>query len=370
MTSGVVGLLLAGGLGRRMGGVDKSLQMLRGRPLLAHTIERATPQTAALLLNANGDPARFASFGLPVVADSVEGFAGPLAGILTGLDWARANAPDCPWVASFATDAPFIPGDLVPRLLAAVEGQGADIGCAVSGGRTHPVFGLWPVRLADALRRAVVEEEMRKIDRWTARYRVAYAEWAAEPVDPFFNVNTAEELARAEGFRAEAAAAPIEAVNLGIVVERRDSGNPWTDYTWHAVEVIVGGPASREWRLLKEEPGWVRWYAGALELRLHRKETEGYRRNLSSGTPQVYVVLRPGGMGMTPFHVTVCPYEAESYTVSGDEVVDGVAMPPEVAAMVEGFVTRHHVEEPFRKRKKKAKTDGSLAAGNWETGSG
>lgn len=200
----VVGLLLAGGLGRRMGGVDKSLQVLGGRPLLAHAIERVRQQVGVMLINANGEPQRFAAFGLPVVADGVGGFAGPLAGILAGLEWTRDNVPSCPWMVSVPTDAPFVPGDLVARLGAAVTEQDAEIGCAMSGGRTHPVFGLWPVRLADDLRRALVEEDVRKIDRWTARYRVAYAEWATVPVDPFFNVNRPDDLAAAERLAAVA----------------------------------------------------------------------------------------------------------------------------------------------------------------------
>lgn len=193
----VVGLLLAGGLGRRMGGVDKSLQNLCGRPLLAHALERLGPQVEVMVVNANGDPQRFAAFGLPVVADGVGGFAGPLAGILAGLEWARDHAPGCPWVVSIPTDAPFVPRDLVARLAVAVTEGDAELGCAMSGGRTHPVFGLWPVRLAGDLRRALVEEDIRKIDRWTARYRIAYGEWPTEPVDPFFNVNTLDDLAEA-----------------------------------------------------------------------------------------------------------------------------------------------------------------------------
>lgn len=199
MTDGVVGVLLAGGLSRRMGGKgDKPLHQLGGRPLLAHTIDRARPQVSVLVLNVNAAQERFAAYGLPMVADPVEGFVGPLAGVLAGMEWAARERPDCPWVMSFATDAPFIPRDLVARLAEAVARDGADIGCAMSDGRTHPVFALWPVRLAGELRRALVEEEMRKIDRWTARYRVAYAAWPVQPFDPFFNVNTAEELAEAE----------------------------------------------------------------------------------------------------------------------------------------------------------------------------
>ncbi len=198
----VAGVLLAGGLSRRMGGGDKCLRDLGGRPILAHIIERAAPQVGALVLNANGDPARFDGFGLPVAADVVEGYAGPLAGILTGLDWAAAMAPEAEWLASFASDAPFLPADLVARMAAAVEAEGADLACAVSHGRTHPVFGLWPLRLRGDLRRAMVEEEIRKVDRWTARYRLVEvdfpdAETPAGPLDPFFNTNRPEDLEEA-----------------------------------------------------------------------------------------------------------------------------------------------------------------------------
>ena len=122
----VAGVLLAGGLARRMGGGDKPLRQLGGRPLLAHAIERVRPQVSALVLNVNGDPARFSDFDLPVAADPIEGFAGPLAGVLAGMDWVAEHAPDCRWLASFATDAPFLPTDLVARLMAAVEAEGAD----------------------------------------------------------------------------------------------------------------------------------------------------------------------------------------------------------------------------------------------------
>jgi molybdopterin-guanine dinucleotide biosynthesis protein A len=194
----VLGVLLAGGQARRMGGGDKCLRPLGGRPLLAQVIERAAPQVRALLLNANGDPARFAAFGLPVAGDVVEGFAGPLAGVLTGMEWARAERPELPWIATIATDTPFLPTDLVARLLAAVEREGADLACAASGGRTHPVFGLWPVRLADDLRRALQDEEIRKVDVWTARHRLAVVDFPTAPHDPFFNTTRPEDLAEAE----------------------------------------------------------------------------------------------------------------------------------------------------------------------------
>jgi len=195
----VAGLLLAGGLSRRMGGGDKSLRPLGDRPLLAHVIARVRPQVAALVLNANGDPARFAAFGLPVVADSVPDFAGPLAGILAGLDWTAANRPDIPLVASIATDSPFLPFDLVARLQQEMAAAGADLACAASHGQAHPVIGLWPVRLREALRRAVVDEDIRKVDLWTARYRLATVPFDDDPagVDPFFNANRPDDLDRA-----------------------------------------------------------------------------------------------------------------------------------------------------------------------------
>ena len=198
MNARVAGVILAGGRARRMGGGDKCLHRLGDKTILEHVIDRARPQVSPLILNANGDPGRFAEFGLAVATDVIDGFAGPLAGILTGLEWARGHAPDCPWVASFATDTPFLPEDLVPRMLAAVADANADIACAASGGRSHPVFGLWPVRLAGELRHALADEDMRKIDLWTARYRLVTVEFPAAPRDPFFNVNRPDDLAVAE----------------------------------------------------------------------------------------------------------------------------------------------------------------------------
>lgn len=205
MNGDVVAVLLAGGLSRRMGGQDKMLRDLGGESILARVIERIRPQAGRLLLNANGDPSRFAEFGLPVAEDVVQGHAGPLAGVLTGMEWARANASGCSWVLTVPTDAPFLPADLVTRLLSAVEGEGADMACASSGGRHHPVCGLWPVRLAGDLRRAMLEEDIRKVDVWTARYGLAVAEWPVEPVDPFFNANRPEDLAEAERLLAHSA---------------------------------------------------------------------------------------------------------------------------------------------------------------------
>jgi len=192
------GVILAGGLARRMGGGDKPLREIGGRAILARVIERLEPQCDGLILNANGEPKRFAPFGLPVIADGVEHNPGPLAGILAALDWAAANRPGAEWVLSVPGDCPFLPSDLVARLGEALEAQGAELAVAASKGRSHPVIGLWPVALRDALRHALVVEGLRKVGDFAARYRVAAVAWPAGPVDPFFNANTEDELAEAE----------------------------------------------------------------------------------------------------------------------------------------------------------------------------
>ncbi len=204
MPERIAGVLLAGGQARRMGGGDKCLVEVGGETLLARIMERLRPQVGPMLLNANGDPARFGSYGIPVANDVIEGFPGPLAGVLTGMEWARTHAPDCTHVVTVPCDAPFVPRDLVARLVAAKDAVGADMACATSGGRDHPVVGLWPVALAAELRRALVAEEIRKVDVWTARYSLARADFATDPVDPFFNVNAPEDVAAAERLAAQA----------------------------------------------------------------------------------------------------------------------------------------------------------------------
>jgi molybdopterin-guanine dinucleotide biosynthesis protein A len=193
-----IGVVLAGGLARRMGGGDKPMRRIGGRTILDHVIGRLKPQCDGLVLNANGDPARFARFALPVIPDSVGDYPGPLAGVLAGLDWAAANRSDAEWVVSVAGDCPFLPRDLVARLHEARMAEGAQLAVASSGDRTHPVIGLWSVGLREELRDALVGEGVRKIDRWTARYRLATVSWPVEPADPFFNANTVEDLAEAE----------------------------------------------------------------------------------------------------------------------------------------------------------------------------
>jgi molybdopterin-guanine dinucleotide biosynthesis protein A len=193
-----VGAILAGGLARRMGGGDKPLRTVGARTVLARIVDRLTPQVARLILNANDDPLRFGEFRLPVVADSLPDHPGPLAGVLAALDWAAAADPAIAWVVTAPGDAPFVPRDLVARLHAARGSGDTMFACAASQGRTHPVIALWPVAIRDELRRAVAEQGIRKIDLFTQRGGCATAEWPARPVDPFFNVNTPEDLAEAD----------------------------------------------------------------------------------------------------------------------------------------------------------------------------
>lgn len=202
MTERCFGVLLAGGRAQRMGGGDKPLRRVAGASILERVIAAMAPQCDGLVLNANGDPGRLAAYGLPIVGDDVPGFKGPLAGILAGLDWIAANHRDVALAVSAPTDTPFLPFDLVRRLATARRDAKADIACARSGGATHPVIALWPVAIRRDLRHALVEEDVRKIDRFTERYSLAYADWATAPFDPFFNANKPADLAAAEAIAA------------------------------------------------------------------------------------------------------------------------------------------------------------------------
>ncbi len=197
--SEVTGVLLAGGLSRRMGGGDKGLRLLGGRPMIERVIDRLAPQVGVIVLNANGDPSRFASLGLPIVADPIGGYAGPLAGVLAGLRWTQANMPAAVYAVTAATDTPFFPLDLVARFLDASGGQERRIALARSADGLHPVFGLWPVALADDLELAL-RSGTRKVLDWTGRHDTVEVEFHRADivgVDPFFNVNTPEEIALA-----------------------------------------------------------------------------------------------------------------------------------------------------------------------------
>lgn len=193
----VAGLVLAGGLARRMGGGAKALQDLAGRPLLAHVLDRVVPQCRAMALNANGDPGPYAAFGHPVLPDVVAGFAGPLAGVLTGLEWLAVADEDAEWLLTVPTDAPFLPRNLVCRLHA-VAVDGVEVVVARSDGRTHPVVALWHRSLLPPLRVALVEQDIRKIDRFTASRETLHVDWPTSTGDPFVNINTPEELEMAE----------------------------------------------------------------------------------------------------------------------------------------------------------------------------
>ncbi len=204
-----LGVILAGGLATRMGGGDKGLLEVGGKSLISHVVARLGPQVADLALNANGDPGRFADLGLPVLPDSIDGFAGPLAGVLAGLDWAAGQGADC--IVTAAADTPFLPTDLVAKLTEAAEGQAHPLVLATtprtgdealkSGGgkqvNRHPTFGLWPVALRDDLR-AALQDGLRKVVLWTDQHNGKEALFGADPFDPFFNVNAPEDLEKAQ----------------------------------------------------------------------------------------------------------------------------------------------------------------------------
>lgn len=203
-----LGVVLAGGLASRMGGGDKGLLPLAGRPILSHVLDAMHPQVAGLAINANGDPARFSEFGLPVLPDSIDGFVGPLAGVLAGLDWAADQGADA--IVTAAADTPLLPADLVARLTDASEGQAHPLVLAATKGDAqtksksksglirHPTFGLWPVALRDDLR-AALEEGLKKVVLWTDKHNGREAVFPTEGGDPFFNINTPEDLERAGG---------------------------------------------------------------------------------------------------------------------------------------------------------------------------
>ncbi|MBO9474284.1 molybdenum cofactor guanylyltransferase MobA [Shimia sp. R10_1] len=201
-----LGVILAGGQATRMGGGDKGRLMLGDRSILQHVIDRLEPQVAGLALNANGDPARFEDLALPVVPDSLAEYPGPLAGVLAGLDWAAEQGADA--IVTAAADTPFFPCDLVPRLLLASEQADHPIALAASGQSgakvwRQPTFGLWPVALRDDLRNAL-KDGLRKVVLWTDKHNAGEATFMHNGLDPFFNVNTPEDLKEARRMSGEA----------------------------------------------------------------------------------------------------------------------------------------------------------------------
>jgi len=201
----ILGVILAGGLARRLGGVDKGLVEVGGAPILARLVARLRPQCRALALNANGDPARFAAFDPPVIADGVGGFAGPLAGVLAGMDHAASLSPAPSAILTVPADTPFVPMDLAERLHEARETAHAEIAVATSAGRVHHAVALWPVALREELRAALARGEGR-VSGFIARFESVDVEWPAAPYDPFFNVNRPEDLEVAEAIARKARA--------------------------------------------------------------------------------------------------------------------------------------------------------------------
>ena len=181
-----------------MGGADKAFLKLGGETLIARTIARARQQVNELLINANGDLSRFAEFGFPVVEDRIGGFLGPLAGILAGFEWMRANRPAAQWLASFPSDCPFFPRDMVEKLIAKAQSENASVAVAESGGRHHPVFAVWSAAISATSQSVLNNQGLRKMDDFVALFPNARVNFPSHPIDPFFNINTPDDLARAK----------------------------------------------------------------------------------------------------------------------------------------------------------------------------
>ena len=203
MMKDAVGVILAGGQSRRMGGVEKALIPVGGTSLIERAIARASVQVADLVINANGDPKRFAHLGLPVEADPVGGFVGPIAGILAGFAWMRRERPKARWLASFSCDTPFFPMDMVERLISKAQSEGAKVAVAASGGRQHHIFAVWSADIAAKPEDVLVRDGFRKMETWIASFPNVHVNFDADPFDPFTNINTPEDLALAEDFIVE-----------------------------------------------------------------------------------------------------------------------------------------------------------------------
>ena len=191
-------MILAGGQARRMNGADKPLLILAGRTLMEHVIERAAPQVDELLINANDDLSRFDRFGRILVSDPVGGYPGPLAGILSAFEWTKQNRPAARWLVSFACDCPFLPRDLVSRLTTAAQNSGVQVAAAANGNRHHPVFTAWSTDLPLDARDILLARGLRKVDDLVGAFPNTYVQFSKNPIDPFFNINTPDDLTHAE----------------------------------------------------------------------------------------------------------------------------------------------------------------------------
>ncbi len=323
----VGGLLLAGGISRRMGAPDKMLRDVGGASLLSRVIARIAPQAGPLLLNANGDPARFAAYGLPVAADIVPGHAGPLAGILTGMDWLRRHHPGVDWMVSCPTDTPMIPADLVDRLMAAVWSQGADMACAMSGGMVHPVVGVWPVRLAGDLAHAVRDRDIRKIDLWTSGYRMARVEWPGGSRDPFFNINTREDLVR------------FSMIERGCLPDPP----PERDRITLGVEMIGGQPSGLFLPNRDDAASGGDDRHCVIHLTLTARALPLYRRALSGSAPQLHVLVQGGRVIRADFD------PADLGAAGGDGCVVPLPLTGAVMDRIVRFTAGHPADPRFRK---------------------
>jgi len=203
MIKDAVGVILAGGQARRMGGVDKALIPLGGTTLIERAIARASVQVTDLVINANGDPRRFAHLGFPVVPDPIGGFVGPIAGIFAGFAWMRANRPKAHWLASFSCDTPFFPMDMVKRLIEKARSEGAKVAVAESGSRDHHVFAVWSADITASSEDVLVKRGLRKMGDFIATLPNVRVRFDTDPIDPFVNINTPEDLAHAEDYIVE-----------------------------------------------------------------------------------------------------------------------------------------------------------------------
>lgn len=194
MPDETVAVILAGGLARRMGNVDKALIALGGKPLIDHVASRFERQCDHVIINANGDATRFSHLGLPVIADTIGDFPGPLAGVLAAMEWTQKNQPKARWIVSIPSDTPFAPPDMTSRFLATIAETGARLTCARSNDRCHPVAALWPVDLAGDLHTALAHDNIRKVDLWTSRYNLVPTDFDTTAHDPFFNINRPHDL--------------------------------------------------------------------------------------------------------------------------------------------------------------------------------
>ena len=197
-SSDIVGVILAGGFSRRMSNQNKCFIPLNGKPLFEYVLEKLSPQCDTILINSNEQNERLAAYQFPIVKDSLEGFLGPLAGILSAMEWAKQHKPESKWILTVPVDTPFLPDDLLSKLYQSVQTTHSELACACSLGRTHPVIGLWPISLVDDLRLSLTKEGMRKIDLWTSRYKISQQDFNNDNLDPFFNINCNEDLIEAE----------------------------------------------------------------------------------------------------------------------------------------------------------------------------